>query len=181
MARAYHRFVPLPERAGRGYARGMGPDDPWSPAWRPDPKGVRIVAIRAMRGGAFFAGALFVPVAIVAVWLADVRPDLALIAVIVGTAGLALLGAGLAPTAIGSRGDAVMAGVALAIGAPVAAVTSLFITAFVVGTLAGDDGATSGMVMRGGVIVAARVAPLLILAATAWVVAVRRTSRPAPA
>ena len=80
----------------------MGPDDPWSPEWRPDPRGERLVAIRAMRHGAFLAGALFVPVAIVAVWLADVRPDLALIAVIVGTAGLALLGAFLAPTAIGS-------------------------------------------------------------------------------
>ena len=44
--------------------------------------------------------------------------------------------------------------------------------------LAGDDGATSGIVMRGGVTLAARVAPLLALASAAWVLAVRRVSRP---
>ena len=101
---------------------------------------------------------------------------------IVGTAGLALLGAFLAPTAIRSPAEAVLAGIALAVGAPVAAVMSLLITAFVVGILAGDDGATSGLVVRGGVIVTARVAPLLIVAAVAWVIAVRRTtSRPSEA
>lgn len=155
----------------------MGPDDPWSPEWRPDPGGERLAAIRAMRHGALLAGALFVAVAVVAVWLADVQADLALIAVVVGTAGVALLGAGLAPTAIGSTTEAVLAGIALAIGAPVAAVTSLVITAFVVGTLFGDDGALSGLVIRGGVTVAAQVAPLLILASAVWVLALRRTSK----
>jgi hypothetical protein len=155
----------------------MGPDDPWSPSWRPDPGGGRIIAIRAMRRGALLAGALFVPIAILAVWLADIQPDLALIAVVVGTAGVALLGAGLAPSALGSRVDAAVAGLALAIGAPVAAVTSMVIAAFIVGVLFGDDGALSGQVMRGGVLVAARVAPLLVLAAAIWVIGVRRGAR----
>lgn len=156
---------------------GVGPNDPWSPSWRPDPAGGRIIAIRAMRRGAFLAGALFVPVAIVAVWLADIQADLALIAIVVGTAGVALLGAGLAPSALGSRVDAAVAGLALAIGAPVAAVASMVIAAFIVGVLSGDDGALSGLVMRGGVLAAARVAPLLILAAAIWVIGVRRGAR----
>jgi hypothetical protein len=130
-----------------------------------------------MRRGALLAGTLFVPIAILAVWLADIQPDLALIAVVVGTAGVALLGAGLAPSALGSRVDAAVAGLALAIGAPVAAVTSMVIAAFIVGVLFGDDGALSGQVMRGGVLVAARVAPLLVLAAAIWVVGVRRGAR----
>ena len=41
--------------------------------------------------------------------------------------GLALLGAGLAPAAVGSRVDAVAAGIALGIGAPIAAITSIVI------------------------------------------------------
>lgn len=156
----------------------MGPDDPWSPAWRPDEAGTRIVAIRAMRRGALLAGALFIPVALVAVWSAQVDADIALIAVIVGTAGVGLLGAGLAPAAVGSRVDAVMTGVALAVGAPVAAVTSMIIAAYIVGMVLGDDGALSGLVMRGGVLTALRVAPLVIGATILWVLGVRRGSRP---
>ena len=33
----------------------MGPDNPWSPAWRPDESGDRLRAIRAARRGAILA------------------------------------------------------------------------------------------------------------------------------
>ena len=155
----------------------MGPNDPWSPSWRPDAAGTRLIAIRAMRHGALLAGALFIPVALVAVWSAGLDGDIALMAVVVGTAGVALLGAGLAPSAIDSRVDAVVAGIALAIGAPVAAVTSMFIAALIVGMAVGDDGEFSGLVMRGGVLTALRVAPIVIAASVLWVLFVRRSAR----
>jgi hypothetical protein len=155
----------------------MGPDDPWSPSWRPDEAGTRIGAIRAMRHGALLAGGLFIPVALVAVWSARLDSELALLAVVVGAAGVGLLGAGLAPTAVGSRVDALVAGIALAIGAPVAAVTSMFIAALIVGVAFGDDGALSGLVMRGSVLSALRVAPLVIGASVVWVLGVRRSVR----
>ena len=158
----------------------MGPDDPWSPSWRPDEAGTRIDAIRAMRHGALLAGALFIPVAVVAVWSARLDGNLALLAVVVGAAGVGLLGAGLASSAVGSRIDAVVAGIALAIGAPVAAVTSMFIAAFIVGVAVGDDGALSGLVMRGSVLTALRVAPLVIGASVLWVLGVRRSVRQRP-
>ena len=93
---------------------------------------------------------------------------------------LALLGAGLAPTAIGSRVDAVVVGVALAIGAPVAAALSTGIAVFVV--LATSDldefaGSALGEVIRMGVASALRVAPLLAVVAVLWVIAVRSLER----
>ena len=95
----------------------------------------------------------------------------------------ALLGAGLAPTAVGSRVDAVVVGVALAIGAPVAAALSTGIAVFVV--LATSDldefaGSAVGEVIRMGVGSAFRVSPLLALAAVIWVIAIRALDRRTP-
>ena len=92
--------------------------------------------------------------------------------------GLALLGAGLAPAAIGSRVDAAAAGVALAIGAPVAAVLS---TAIGVATVvAVRDGArvddAIGATIRFGVLGALRYAPFVAIAVIAWVLLVRRSA-----
>jgi hypothetical protein len=67
----------------------------------------------------------------------------------------------------------------MVIGAPVAAVTSLVIASFVVGTLAGDDGELAGTILRAGVTSAMGVVPLVIVAVTIWVLAVRRVSQPA--
>ena len=41
----------------------MGPNNPWSPNWRPDPTGRRLVAIRAARRGALLAGIAYIPLA----------------------------------------------------------------------------------------------------------------------
>jgi hypothetical protein len=94
---------------------------------------------------------------------------------------LALLGAGLAPAATGSRVDAAVAGIAFAIGAPVAAALSSMIAVFVyfamnpdVTSLAGE---AVGDVIRVGVGAAMRVAPMLAAAAALWVVVVRQLER----
>ena len=55
-----------------------------------------------------------------------------MIAVLSGVAGVALLGAGLAPAALGSRIDAAVVGVAIAIGGPVAATASFVIWGWVI-------------------------------------------------
>jgi hypothetical protein len=90
-----------------------------------------------------------------------------------------LLGAGLAPAAVGSRIDAVVAGVALAIGAPIAAITSTLISvAIVVGLLSQDLGLgvgdALGTTIRLGVLGAVRLAPLVATAVVIWVFAVRQ-------
>jgi hypothetical protein len=90
-----------------------------------------------------------------------------------------LLGAGLAPAAIGSRVDAVVAGIALAIGAPVAAVTSTVIGAVIVlafSSEGGQAGEAAGMAIRLGVQGAVRLAPLLAIATLIWVLTVRRVA-----
>jgi hypothetical protein len=109
--------------------------------------------------------------------LPDLRP-VVLIAVL-SWPGLALLGAGLAPAAVGSRIDAVVAGVALAIGAPIAAITSTLISvAIVVGLLSQDLGLgvgdALGTTIRLGVLGAVRLAPLVATAVVIWVFAVRQ-------
>jgi hypothetical protein len=109
--------------------------------------------------------------------LSDLRP-VVLIAVL-SWPGLALLGAGLAPAALGSRIDAVVAGVALAIGAPIAAITSTLISvAIVVGLLSQDLGLgvgdALGTTIRLGVLGAIRLAPLVAAAVVIWVFAVRQ-------
>jgi hypothetical protein len=91
--------------------------------------------------------------------------------------GLALLGAGLAPAALGSRIDAIVAGIALGIGAPIAAITSILIgiaiIALVSSTGAGT-GAALGLTIRLGVLGAIRFAPLVAIAVTIWIVVVRQ-------
>jgi hypothetical protein len=93
---------------------------------------------------------------------------------------LALLGAGLAPTAVGSRVDAVVVGIALAIGAPVAAALSTAIAVFIVIAASPLDDLAApavGEVIRMGVGSALRVAPLLGTAAIVWVVVLRYLDR----
>jgi hypothetical protein len=96
-----------------------------------------------------------------------------------GLAGVGLLGAGLAPAAVGSRIDGVVVGLALALGVPVAAVTSALIGTWLVGSaLDGFDegGRLAGRVLRNGVGSAVQLSPLIALASAAWVVVVRRWS-----
>ena len=162
----------------------MGPANPWSPSWRPDPSGRRLAAIRTARRGALLAAVLLGGVATIAGILAPEaagRPLTVPIAIaLMAIPALALLGAGLAPTAVGSRVDALVVGVALAIGAPVAAALSTGIAVFVV--VAASDhteltGPAVGEVIKMGVAAAVRVAPLLGAVAVLWVIAIRSLER----
>ncbi len=157
------------------------------PNWRPDATGRRLATIRIARRGAFLAATLFAPIGLLATsFIPTVEPagtpvGAVAIAGLAGLAGVALLGAGLAPAALGSRVDAVAVGVALAIGVPVAAVTSALIGSFMSGSLLGgfDEGAAlAGRMLRAGVTDATRTAPLVMLAATVWVLVVRRWGIP---
>ena len=159
---------------------------PSSPQWEPDPTGQRLAMIRASRRGAVFSAVLFAPV----VWAATRMtppegfgtPEGAGIwALIMSLPGLALLGAALTPAAIGSRASAASAGLAMGVGAPVAAVVSAMIAVYLFAALLkGLDpaGIAAGMVLRDGVIAAVRIAPLIAAASTLWVVAVRRWAAP---
>jgi len=162
----------------------MGPLDP---NWRPDNSGRRLARIRTARRGALLAATLFAPIGLFASsFLPTVEPPgapvgAAAIAGLAGLTGVALLGAGLAPAALGSRIDAMAVGVALAVGVPVAAVTSALIGAFMSGSLLGgfSEGAQlAGTMLRAGMTDALRTAPLVVLAAAAWVFVVRRWSPP---
>jgi hypothetical protein len=161
----------------------MGPANPWSPNWRPDPTGRRLASIRAARRGALIGGVLLTIVTIVAVATAPEAegrpPILAAIAGATALPGLALLGAGLAPATLGSRIDAVVAGLAMALGAPVAAVTSIAIAVVILALVDGHGlaGDALGTVVRAGVIAGTRVAPLLAVAVAVWVIGVRRFGR----
>jgi hypothetical protein len=97
--------------------------------------------------------------------------------------GLALLGAGLTSAARGTGASALSAGLAIGVGVPVAAVTSAMIGVFVVaGSFdgLGSGAAAAGAVLRQGVTAAERIWPLIVLGAAAWVVIVRRVTRPLP-
>jgi hypothetical protein len=97
-----------------------------------------------------------------------------------GLAGVSLLGAGLAPAAVGSGSTGAVVGLALALGVPVAAVTSALIGTWLVGSaLDGFDegGRLAGQVLRSGVSGAVSLAPLIALASATWVVVVRRWAR----
>lgn len=162
----------------------MGPLDP---NWPPDASGRRLATIRIARRGALLAAALFAPIGLLATsFIPTVEPTgapvgAAAIAGLAGLAGVALLGAGLTPAALGSRIDALAVGVAMAIGVPVAAVTSALIGTFMSGSVLGgfDEGAAlAGKMLRAGVTDATRTAPLVILAATVWVLIVRRWGIP---
>jgi hypothetical protein len=154
----------------------MGPDNPWSPNWRPDPTGGRLITIRAARRGALLAGILYLPTGAIALVMSPIpmTDEIRLAVLVVGLPAVALLGAGLAPSTIGSRIDAVVAGIAFGIGAPVAAVTSILIGAMVVDLFAAPTIDLVGPLLRGGVMAAIGVAPLVALASAAWVVVTRR-------
>jgi hypothetical protein len=156
--------------------------DPRSPSWRPDPTGRRLATIRLARRGALLAAVLFAPIGAVGMAILPaidplVTPGATVRAGIAGLAGVALLGAGIAPAAIGSRIDGLVVGVALGIGAPVAAVTSALIGTFMAGSaLRGFDegGRIAGQVLRSGVSGAIALSPLIALASAAWILVVRR-------
>ncbi len=160
----------------------MGPANPWSPNWRPDPTGRRLTAIRSSRRGAFWAGLLLWPLVLLATLTTPTPTDqvdlraMVLIAAL-SWPGLALLGAGLAPTAIGSRTDAVVAAVALGIGAPIAAITSMLIGVAIiaaVSTTGAFTGTALGLTIRLGVLGALRWAPLVAIAVAIWLYLIRR-------
>ncbi len=158
---------------------------PWSPNWRPDPSGRRLAAIHAARRGALLAAVIFGVLVTIAVLRAPAEtPSLpsaslasALFLAALSVPGLALLGAGLTAAALGSRASAAAAGLAIAVGVPVAAVTSAMIAAFVAGAVRhGFDVATTwaSSILRGGVTAAVWISPLIALGAVVWVVTVRR-------
>jgi hypothetical protein len=158
---------------------------PWSPNWRPDPSGRRLAGIRAARRGAALAAGIFGALVLVAVLRApEDTPSLpspnvmgALAVAAFSVPGLALLGAGLTASALGSRASAATAGLAMGVGVPVAAVTSAMIGAFVltgVGFSPEQAPMTAGQILRGGVTAAVWISPLIVLGSVAWVVLVRR-------
>jgi hypothetical protein len=156
--------------------------DPHSPSWRPDPSGQRLAAIRVARRGAWLAAVLFAPIGAVALAILPTidplgSPIASTLAVVAGLAGVALLGAGLAPAAVGSRIDGLAVGIALVVGVPVAAITSALIGSFMAGSMLygfDEGGRLAGQVLRGGVGGAVRLSPLIALASAIWVVIVRR-------
>jgi hypothetical protein len=160
----------------------MGPANPWSPNWRPDPTGRRLIAIRSSRRGAFWAGLLLWPLVLLAALTtpgATDLPDIRQVVLIAAMSwpGLALLGAGLAPAVLGSRVDAVVAGIALGIGAPVAAITSTLIGVAIAAPLYSKEqsiGEALGLTIRLGVLGAIRLAPLVAIAVTIWILVVRQ-------
>lgn len=156
---------------------------PRGPNWQPDTTGRRLASIRIARRGAILAAILFAPVGLLATsYIPTIEPIGApvgaiAIAGLAALAGVGLLGAGLAPAALGSRIDALAVGLALAVGAPVAAVTSALIGSFMSGSLLGgfDEGAKlAGRMLRASVTDATRTAPLVIVAAIVWILVVRR-------
>jgi hypothetical protein len=166
---------------------------PWSPNWRPDPTGQRLVALRIARRGGLLAGLIFTPLVGFAVVLTprEVPPlpafdtegwmAVAGIVALFCAPGIALLGAGLASSALGPRSNAAITGLAIAVGVPVAAVTSAMIGAFIAVTFAhgvGDATEVVGDLIRAGVTAAVRISPLIVLGSIAWIVFVRRFARP---
>ena len=141
--------------------------------------------IRMARRGALLAAVLFAPVGAVGMATLPpidpiVSPVASTLAGLAGLAGVGLLGAGLAPAAVGSRIDGLAVGVALGIGVPVAAVTSAIIGTFLAGSMLDgfdEGGRLAGQVLRSGVNGAVRLSPLIALASAAWVVLVRRWGR----
>jgi hypothetical protein len=170
----------------------MGPNDP---NWRPDPTGSRLIAIRSARRGATASALIFGPLEVLAIAVGlssvqvdahlDVNTGLSLLLGFVIAAfslpGLALLGAGLTSAALGTRSTAISAGVAIGVGVPVAAVTSVVIGAFVAISFASGAGAgtaAAGVVIRTGVSAAGRIWPFIVFGAAAWVLVVRRFAGP---
>jgi len=165
---------------------------PWDPNWRPDQTGRRLVAIRAARRGALAAAVIFGSLEVVAtvVSMPGDSPSLGasstigLMLALFSLPALALLGAGLTSAALGPPPTAASAGLAMAVGVPVAAVTSAMIGAFILVGLAGTssgqmDGAeVAGVLLRTGVTAAVRISPLIAIGSVVWVLLVRRLGRP---
>lgn len=165
---------------------------PWDPNWRPDSTGRRLVAIRAARRGALAAAVIFGSLEVVATMVgipgdpgqSGASPIVGMLLALFSLPALALLGAGLTSAALGPPPTAASAGLAIAVGVPVAAVTSAMIGAFILVGLAGTaagyvDGAeVAGMLLRTGVTAAVRIAPLIAIASVVWVLLVRRLGRP---
>jgi hypothetical protein len=164
----------------------MGPANPWSPNWRPDPTGHRATAIRSSRRGALWSGLLLWPIALLASLTTpglpvDIEPRHILLIAALSWPGLALLGAGLAPTAVGSRFDAMVAGLALGIGAPVAAISSMLIGVAILAAILSTGsvvGEAVGTTIRMGVLGAIRFAPLVAIAVVLWIVLLRKLRVP---
>jgi hypothetical protein len=165
---------------------------PWSPNWRPDPTGRRLVAMRVARRGGLLATVIFTPLVGLAVVLtlsdASALPALdgegwMAVAVLVSlfcAPGIALLGAGLAGSTLDSRSGAAITGVAIAVGVPVAAATSAMIGAFIAFSLAdgvGDATQVVSHLVRAAMTAAVRISPLIVLGSAVWVVLVRRFAR----
>jgi hypothetical protein len=135
----------------------------------------------ARRGG-LLAAVLFAPIGAAGMAILPaidpiLTPPATALAGLAGIAGVALLGAGLAPAAAGSRIDGAVVGLALALGVPVAAVTSALIGTYLAGSaIDGFDegGRLAGHVLRSGVNGAIRLSPLIAIASAIWVVVVRR-------
>lgn len=150
----------------------MGPNNPWSPNWRPDPTGSRLASIRIAKRGAVLASVAYIAVGAAIVLLGSSPRTLTAAALAVGLPGVALLGAGLAPAAIGSVVDGLVVGVAMAIGAPVAAVTSVVIGAFIIdAAIAGD---IASVILRASMSAAIGAAPLVAVVSALWVLSIRR-------
>ena len=148
-----------------------------------------MLTIRVARRGAWLAAGIYLPITIVAAFLVtnpltdlpkSYSSALATIAILSGVAGVALLGAGLAPAALGSKIDAVVVGIAMAIGAPVAATASIVIWGWVIDSWMGESADFAAPLLRAGVLVAIQVAPVVAAGAASWVVIVRRISPPLP-
>jgi hypothetical protein len=135
----------------------------------------------ARRGG-LLAAVLFAPVGAAGMAMLPaieplLTPQASILAGVAGIAGVALLGAGLAPAALGSRIDGAVVGLAPGLGVPVAAVTSAIVGTYLAGSaIDGFDegGRLAGQVLRSGVSGAIRLSPLIAIASTVWVVVVRR-------
>ena len=162
---------------------------PSHPQWEPDPTGQRLATIRAARRGALLAALIFGAILAVAVWLnppdgAAAPAGAGFLVCVMSLPGLAMLGAGLTPAALGSRASAVSAGVAMGVGVPVFAVLSaMFAIWIVVGLLVDHDtaGDVAGLVLRDGVTAAVRISPLIGVGCVFWVWMVRRLAVPVTA
>ncbi len=140
------------------------------------------MAIRSSRRGALLAGLLLWPLVLLAAITTPGAFEVDLRRVVLVAAlswpGLALLGAGLAPAALGSRIDATVAGIALALGAPIAAIMSTLIGVAIIASISSTGagvGEALGMTIRLGVMGALRWAPLLVIVVVVWLVVVRKT------
>jgi len=150
------------------------------------------VAIRAARRGALAAAVIFgsleVVATVVSVPVDSAQPAnspmVGLMYALFSLPALALLGAGLTSAALGTPPAAASAGLAMAVGVPVAAVTSAMIGAFILAGLAGTSGGqmdgaeVAGLLLRTGVTAAVRISPLIAIGSVVWVLLVRRLGRP---